>query len=124
MTQLYTRLLTAAQIELIRDIVTPMIGNGAPGFTTAQLVELLEAIQATPKVAALDAAVIPDTWAMRVKAGSLKGKAKSAQAEAYLQGVLACLTLTGFMSMERASQLGFMVSVGRIDQILDGSTAF
>lgn len=62
--------------------------------------------------------LIRDTWETRVSTLNLKGKTKDTQAAAYLQGVLAALTATGFMPMVTAERIGFLVSVGRWQEVL------
>lgn len=50
-----------------------------------------------------------------IKPGS---KVRAVQLEAYLQGVLAVATATGVMTMDRANQIAFLVSVGRGEEFL------
>lgn len=62
--------------------------------------------------------LIRSTWETRVTTLRLKGKTRDTQAAAYLQGVLAALTATGFMPMQTAERIGFLVSVGRWEEVL------
>lgn len=55
----------------------------------------------------------------RVKDLGLKGKAAIRDSEAVLQGAITVATALGVMTHDRAGIIAFMVSVGRIDSILN-----
>lgn len=59
-------------------------------------------------------------WRMRCEDLKLKKgtQTRQRQLEAYLQGVTAALTAAGVMTLERAAMLGFMVAVGRGEELL------
>lgn len=59
-------------------------------------------------------------WARRVTGLELrKGTAKrAAQVEAFLQGVLAVMTSGNYMSIEEANRIGFLVAVGRAEEVI------
>jgi hypothetical protein len=59
-------------------------------------------------------------WVERCRAlGAKPGtKQHDRERESYLQGVLAVATASGLMNHDRAAQIGFLVSVGRIEMVL------
>lgn len=61
-----------------------------------------------------------EAWHNRCQALGLKPgtKGRQRELEAFLQGALAVATATGNMTMQRAHMLGFLVSVGRGEEIL------
>lgn len=108
---LYTRQLTAESITLLQKQLgtLPMLD---PQAASAQA-----ALQLSPDWRTVWP-LIRSTWETRVQTLQLKGKTKDTQAAAYLQGVLAALTATGFMPLVTADRIAFLVSVGRWKEVL------
>lgn len=64
-------------------------------------------------------------WEDRASALGLpkKGERREKDREAYMQGVLATLVAAGIMTPERANQLAFLTSVGRLGDYMDKQAA-
>ena len=67
---------------------------------------------------------ICNVWHQRVASFQLKPGTQGykRQQEAYLQGALAALTTAGLMTHDRASQIAYMVFIGRADWVLTWHT--
>jgi hypothetical protein len=118
---MYMRLLDKQTISTLQDMVQRHLKATAPNEHAQQYEAILTQLAAVQRLPDLERK-LAEVWKMRAREFKLKptSKAYTAQGEAYLQGMLAALTLLGYTTYERADMAAFFVQAGRMDTILDG----